>query len=65
MTGSNRYVEAAHAATRALALDPKSIAARYRRGLARLEQRLLKAAKIGAWLCMKDQPVAQLSNSRL
>ncbi|RXW18494.1 hypothetical protein EST38_g7370, partial [Candolleomyces aberdarensis] len=39
------YEEAAHAATRALTLNPKSIEARYLRGLARLEQRLLIAAK--------------------
>lgn len=39
--------------------------ARYYRGLTRLEQRLLKAAKIGVWLGMKYQLVAQLSNSRL
>ncbi|KAJ2918077.1 hypothetical protein MD484_g2306, partial [Candolleomyces efflorescens] len=39
------YEEAAHAATRALTLNPQSIEARYLRGLARLEQRLLTAAK--------------------
>ncbi|KAF6760447.1 hypothetical protein DFP72DRAFT_959740 [Ephemerocybe angulata] len=39
------YEEAAHASTRALTLNPKSIEARYLRGVARLEQRLLGAAK--------------------
>ncbi|KAF5339797.1 hypothetical protein D9611_009200 [Ephemerocybe angulata] len=41
------YEEAAHASTRALTLNPKSIEARYLRGVARLEQRLLGAAKSG------------------
>jgi len=45
-----RYEEAAHAATRALTFDPKNAEARYVRGVARLEQRLLKPAKIGASL---------------
>ncbi|KAF5378169.1 hypothetical protein D9615_007587 [Tricholomella constricta] len=40
------YIEAAHAATRALSFDPKSLEARYERGVARLEQGLLPAAKI-------------------
>ncbi|KAF9006952.1 hypothetical protein BDQ17DRAFT_1302352 [Cyathus striatus] len=40
------YEDAAHAATRALTLDPQLIEARYQRGIARLEQRLLRAAKI-------------------
>lgn len=39
------YEEAAHSATRALTLDPKSSEARYLRGVARLEQKLLNAAK--------------------
>ncbi|KAF8063561.1 hypothetical protein FPV67DRAFT_1507114 [Lyophyllum atratum] len=39
-------VEAAHAATRALSFDPKSLEARYQRGMARLHQGLLPAAKI-------------------
>lgn len=39
------YEEAAHSATRALTLDPKSSEARYLRGVARLEQKLLAAAK--------------------
>ncbi|KAJ3484130.1 hypothetical protein NLJ89_g12007 [Agrocybe chaxingu] len=39
------YEEAAHSATRALTLDPKSSEARYLRGVARLEQRLLKPAR--------------------
>ncbi|KAG5340650.1 hypothetical protein C0989_000905 [Termitomyces sp. Mn162] len=42
------YVDATHAATRALSFDPKSLEARYYRGVARLEQGLLPAAKIGA-----------------
>lgn len=42
-----RYEEAAHSATRALTLDPKSSEARYLRGVARLEQKLLNAAKTG------------------
>ncbi|GLB42978.1 putative zinc finger [Lyophyllum shimeji] len=40
------YADAAHAATRALSFDPKSLDARYQRGVARLEQGLLPAAKI-------------------
>ncbi|KAF8968516.1 hypothetical protein BDZ97DRAFT_1798841 [Flammula alnicola] len=40
------YEEAAHAATRALTLDPKNSEARYVRGVARMEQRLLKPARL-------------------
>jgi hypothetical protein len=43
-----RYAEAAHAATRALSLNPQSLEARYQRGVARAAQGLLKAAKIGS-----------------
>ncbi|KAF9533853.1 hypothetical protein CPB83DRAFT_844632 [Crepidotus variabilis] len=39
------YEEAAHAATRALTVDPHNLEARYVRGVSRLEQRLLKPAK--------------------
>ncbi|KAF9457703.1 hypothetical protein BDZ94DRAFT_1326058 [Collybia nuda] len=55
-TKSEQYIEAAHAATRALALDPKSILARFHRGTARLEQRLLKAAKIDFDTILKQDP---------
>ncbi|TFK23386.1 hypothetical protein FA15DRAFT_670569 [Coprinopsis marcescibilis] len=50
------YEEAAHAATRALTLDPKSVEARYLRALARLEQRLLTAAKIDLELIVGHDP---------
>lgn len=42
----DRYEEAAHSATRALTLEPKNLEARYIRGIARLEQRLLLPAKV-------------------
>lgn len=47
ITSVYRYEEAAHAATRALTIDPKNLEARYVRGVARLEQRLLQAAQTG------------------
>ncbi|RDB22420.1 Serine/threonine-protein phosphatase 5 [Hypsizygus marmoreus] len=50
------YVEAAHAATRALSFDPKSLEARYLRGVARLEQGLLAAAKTDFETVLKQEP---------
>jgi len=41
------YEEAEDVATAALILDPKFLKARYRRGLARKEQNLLKGAMTG------------------
>jgi len=42
------YEEAEDVATAALILDPKFLKARYRRGLARKEQNLLKGAMTGS-----------------
>jgi hypothetical protein len=54
-----RNEEAAHAATRALTIDPKNLEARYARGVARLEQRLLQPAQTGVFSrfsCMYREP---------
>ena len=53
-----RYEEAAHAATRALTMDPKSTEARYVRGVARMEQRLLKPAQTGVVVQLSYVPSA-------
>ncbi|TFK34378.1 hypothetical protein BDQ12DRAFT_636513 [Crucibulum laeve] len=50
------YEEAAHAATRALTLNPKLVDARYQRGVARMEQRLLLAAKVDFATILEHHP---------
>lgn len=52
----HHFAEAAHAATRALAINPKSIDARYHRGSARAAQGLLKAAKIDFEIVLTEEP---------
>ncbi|PPQ97683.1 hypothetical protein CVT26_001866 [Gymnopilus dilepis] len=59
------YEEAAHAATRALTLDPKNTEARYVRGVARLEQRLLKPAKIDFETVLSQDSLHLLSRAAL
>ncbi|KAF4622452.1 hypothetical protein D9613_009592 [Agrocybe pediades] len=59
------YEEAAHAATRALTLDPKNAEARYIRGVARLEQRLLKPAKIDFETVLEHNPSHLLARAAL
>ncbi|KAF9481495.1 hypothetical protein BDN70DRAFT_876288 [Pholiota conissans] len=51
------YEEAAYAATRALTLDPKNSEARYVRGVARMEQRLLKPARIDFETVLEHDPI--------
>jgi hypothetical protein len=53
------YEEAESAAEQALVYDPHYLTARYRRGIARKELNLLKAAMIGA----QDVPLSALSSS--
>ncbi|KAG6808857.1 hypothetical protein H0H92_002560 [Tricholoma furcatifolium] len=59
------YADAAHAATRALSFDPKSLEARYTRGVARLEQGLLAAAKIDFETVIAHDPVHALAHTSL
>ncbi|KAG5635690.1 hypothetical protein H0H81_010393 [Sphagnurus paluster] len=59
------YVEAAHAATRALSFDPKSLEARYERGVARLEQGLLPAAKTDFETVIAHNPTHALAPTSL
>ncbi|KAF8889422.1 hypothetical protein CPB84DRAFT_1785534 [Gymnopilus junonius] len=59
------YEEAAHAATRALTLDPKNTEARYVRGVSRLEQRLLKPAKIDFETVLAQDPSHLLARAAL
>ncbi|KDR71541.1 hypothetical protein GALMADRAFT_253875 [Galerina marginata CBS 339.88] len=59
------YEEAAHAATRALTLDPKNSEARYVRGVARLEQRLLKPAKTDFETVVEHDPSHLLARAAL
>ncbi|PPQ87238.1 hypothetical protein CVT25_004088 [Psilocybe cyanescens] len=59
------YEEAAHAATRALTLDPKNTEARYVRGVSRLEQRLLKPAKIDFETVLEHEPSHLLARAAL
>ncbi|KAG6860442.1 hypothetical protein C0995_011082 [Termitomyces sp. Mi166 len=59
------YVDATHAATRALSFDPKSLEARYYRGVARLEQGLLPAAKIDFEIVIAHDPVHVLAHASL
>ncbi|KAG6881568.1 hypothetical protein C0993_000928, partial [Termitomyces sp. T159_Od127] len=64
-TWDSRYVDAAHAATRALSFDPRSLEARFYRGVARLEQGLLPAAKIGACPRPRPRPSSLLTSRSL
>ncbi|KAH9474981.1 hypothetical protein JR316_0012080 [Psilocybe cubensis] len=59
------YEEAAHAATRALTLDPKNTEARYVRGVSRLEQRLLRPAKIDFETVLEHDPSHLLARAAL
>ncbi|KAG6828781.1 hypothetical protein H0H87_000858 [Tephrocybe sp. NHM501043] len=59
------YADAAHAATRALSFDPKSLEARYTRGVARLEQGLLPAAKIDFETVIAHDPAHALAHTSL
>lgn len=60
-----RYEEAAYAATQALTLDPKNSEARYVRGVARMEQRLLKPARIDFETVLEHDPQHLLSRAAL
>ncbi|KAG6916623.1 hypothetical protein DXG01_006119 [Tephrocybe rancida] len=59
------YADAAHAATRALSFEPKLLDARYTRGVARLEQGLLPAAKIDFETVIAHDPVHALAHTSL
>ncbi|KAF8152602.1 hypothetical protein B0H34DRAFT_726777 [Crassisporium funariophilum] len=50
------YEEAAHSATKALTTDPKNLEARYVRGVARMEQRMLKPAKLDFETVLQHDP---------
>ncbi|KXN88552.1 Serine/threonine-protein phosphatase 5 [Leucoagaricus sp. SymC.cos] len=53
---NRQYEQAAFTATRALTMSPKTIEARYQRGLARFEQKLFKAALIDFETILKHAP---------
>ncbi|KAG6850357.1 hypothetical protein H0H93_014311 [Arthromyces matolae] len=59
------FVDATRAATRALSLDPKLLEARYHRGVARLEQGLLQAAKIDFEVVTAHDPQHSLAHTSL
>ncbi|KJA22438.1 hypothetical protein HYPSUDRAFT_41064 [Hypholoma sublateritium FD-334 SS-4] len=59
------YEEAAYAATRALTLDPKNSEARYVRGVARMEQRLLKPARMDFETVLAHDPMHFLARAAL
>ncbi|KAF9033616.1 hypothetical protein BJ165DRAFT_1357201 [Panaeolus papilionaceus] len=59
------YEEAAHNATQALILDPKNTEARYIRGVARLEQRLLNPAKLDFEVVLQHDPTHFLARAAL
>ncbi|PPQ64038.1 hypothetical protein CVT24_008851 [Panaeolus cyanescens] len=59
------YEEAAHNATQALILDPKNAEARYIRGVARLEQRLLTPAKLDFEVVLQHEPTHFLARAAL
>lgn len=61
----SRYEEAAYAATRALTLDPKNSEARYVRGVARMEQRLLKPARMDFETVLAHDPLHFLARAAL